>query len=136
MIPTLDAPQPPPHVGQPTSWSQLAEHVGARLENLRLRAAGTSLESDVEHIAKDAAKLCDHVAYLHQEAHRWFTESSGLRDSGETDPAESPAAEVQRAAVTIHREQHEQSDNPLQVIKALFMWVDTPEERVRESDTS
>ena len=110
--------------------------MGSRLEDLRHRAAGTLLESEVEDFAKDASKLCEHVAHLHQEAHRWLSKYSAPMESNRIDPADSPAAEVQRAAVTIHREQHEQSNNPLQVIKALLMWVDTPEERARESDAS
>jgi|GEM_PF-6461632 len=38
------------------------------------------------------------------------------------------ALEIQRAAVSIQREQHEQSGNPMEFIKALLMWVETPEE--------
>ena len=123
-------------VDPPSSWLELMERMRRRLEGLRRNAVGTPLEEETVLLARDAKKLCAHVEQLHREAHRWLSQTSSLTDDNGDSSSDIPAVEVERAAVSIHREQHEQSANPLQVIKALLMWVDTPEERVRDGDST
>lgn len=123
-------PAPISALEHPSGWLDFTTRVRTRVEALRWKATGTSIEQEVEILAKDARKLCDHVELLHRETHRWLSETGRPPSESEGATADLNSLDIQRAAVSIQREQHEQSRNPMDFIKALLMWVETPEEHV------
>jgi hypothetical protein len=115
----------------PTSgWLDFTTRMRNRFEALHRKTAGTPLEQEVDILARDARKLFDHVELLHRETHRWLSETRQSAAEGEVASKDLNDPEIQRAAVSIQREQHEQSGDPMEFIKALLMWVETPEEHV------
>ncbi|MFN0125171.1 MAG: hypothetical protein ACKV19_00605 [Verrucomicrobiales bacterium] len=99
-----------------------------RFDALHRKVTGTPLEQEVGLLARDARKLFDHVELLHRETRRWWSEARPSAPEGEDTSKDVNDPEMQRAALSIRREQHEQSSDSMEFIKALLMWVETPEE--------
>lgn len=128
---------PPPYATPPTSplpptsgWLEFTTRMRHRFDALHRKAAGTPLEQEVDILARDARKLFDHVELLHRETDRWLSETRQSAAEAEVTSKDLNDPEIQRAAVSIQREQHEQSSDPMGFIKALLMWVETPDEHV------
>lgn len=125
--PSEDSPAPP-RPAPASSWLELAARVRGRLDSLEDTVRGTALSEEVRALAVDCKRLLAHVELLHHETRRWWSASDPMSPEGDSDPAEVEDAEIQRAAVSVRREQHEESRDPMQFIKALLMWVETPQE--------
>lgn len=88
-------------------------------------------------LAEQALRLCDHVDRLHADVQQFLTNLREESVNGEfSGPLETlpkpPPEKVDEANLQIQREMHQKSDLQ-QIIKALFMWKDDPEERVRKN---
>lgn len=54
------------------------------------------------------------------------------KNAGEEPPAKGAAlSAVDQAAIELQREEHEFKANFIDILKATFMWKDSPKERVR-----
>lgn len=121
----------PPH-DHTTQWIYLSDHVRSRLQEILASAAGTSIESELRQLSVDVARICDHVERIHSDAKRMLSELDEKPPELDQIPADLDAEEVQREAIQIQRETHELRGDFKDIVKALFMWRDDPEERVRE----
>ena len=119
------------------SWVDLSDKVRTLAADLKLKAAGTNLASEAEHLSNETSRLCDHVAKLHtdvidlvenMEDHIPLPESVAAR-SGELNNSDD---QMEREKIQIQRESHELRNDFKDVLKALFMWVDDPKERLKE----
>lgn len=104
----------------------------SHLKEILTQAAGTALESDLQRLHADATKICDHVDRIHRDAKRMLIELDERLPEIDSVPEGLDPEEVQREAIQIQRETHELRADFKDIIKALFMWRDDPEERVRE----
>jgi len=114
------------------SWIELSDKVRDLAQDLKLKTAGSNFASEAEHLFQKTTRLCDHVEKLHAdvidlveniEEHIPLPES---KSSGKTvDDG------VNKEEIQIQRESHELRNDFKDVLKALFMWVDDPKERVK-----
>jgi len=109
----------------------LTARVRERLARLQRETSGTGLGQEVSALAADTSQLCDHIERLHGEAHRLIAEYRALTLEVESAGLDVETEEMQRTAIEIQRDQHRKSASTMEFIKAMFMWVDTPEERLR-----
>jgi hypothetical protein len=116
----------------PSGWLELTQRVRRRLERLHHQAVNSPDSDEFKLLAAETEMMCNQMEHLHREAHRLLSKYG--EGSAENAPGSSDieVAEVERASVDIQREQHEQSAGPMEIIKALLLWRDVPEERVRE----
>lgn len=119
------------------SWIELAARVRDLSSDLKTRTVGTDLEADAGILSDEASHLCDHVERIHAdvidllenlETRIPLAKHDGPRDGFTPDPS---CNEIEKEKIQIQREQHRKSDVK-EVIKALFMWVDDPKERVKD----
>lgn len=115
------------------SWIELGSKVRTLASDLKLKAAGTPLAGDADHLSQQTSRLCDHVERIHADVIDLLENLETripLRDSngGSSDPA---CDDVEKEKIQIQRESHELRSDFKDVIKALFMWRDDPEERVK-----
>lgn len=121
-----------------TSWITLSAEVRTLADNLKTKAAGTALSAEAERLSHQASRLCDHVERIHEDVTSLLENietripDRGLADSG----SELDCGEVEQEKIQIQRENHELKSDFKDILKALFMWVDDPEERVREKKVS
>lgn len=119
------------------SWVNLSDKVRTLAADLKLKAAGTSLASEAEHLSNETSRLCDHVTKLHADVidlvenieDRIPLPESDVAISGELPPSDDS---IEREKIQIQRESHELRNDFKDVLKALFMWVDDPKERLKE----
>ncbi len=116
------------------SWIDLTDNVRDLSADLKLKTAGTTFASEADHLSQQTSRLCDHVAKLHAdvidlieniETHLPFPES----DAANTANTDLDA--LDREKIQIQREKHELRKDFKDVLKALFMWVDDPKERLK-----
>ncbi len=114
-------------------WIELSGRVRELASKMKNNATGTHLAQDAGALAADAGLLCDHVDRLHADVkmliERLDDEAARSRNTVNTD-----ASEIDKASIQIQRETHEIRPDVLDVIKALFMWRDDPEERLRTKE--
>lgn len=128
---------PPPDTSPPgaayaeSDWLHLTHRLRQRLVSLHRQTAGTHLAQEANLVVIDANRLCDYVERLHREAHRWMAANPQPHRGPQSPSADLASTELQHAAIDVQREQHETSENAIQFMKALLMWVDTPDERAR-----
>lgn len=117
-----------------SSWIDLSSEVRMLAADIKLKAAATELASDAEQLSQKASRLCDHVERIHTDVIDLLENietripdisRSGFDESVDTD-------EVEKEQIQVQRESHEMRSDFKDVLKALFMWVDDPKERVRE----
>ncbi len=106
-------------------WLELSSRV-------RRLAEETSPDSA---LAGESLRLCDHVERLHADVEHLLASLRNENDGALSDqPLETlptpPEEKVTEANLQIQNEMHQKSDLQ-QIIKALFMWKDDPEERAR-----
>lgn len=120
------------------SWIELSSRVSELAASLKLKAVGTELAGAADHLSQETDRLCSHVERLHAdvldlvenlESRIPLPEAGASADKVATAV---PHDEVQRESIQIQREKHELRDSFKDVLKALFMWVDDPVERVRD----
>ncbi|QTN31857.1 hypothetical protein HZ994_05770 [Akkermansiaceae bacterium] len=120
------------------SWIDLSAKVRDLASGLKLKAAGTSLAPDADHLSQQASMLCDHVERIHADVINLLSRLESQLPLPESDPSATSRPtkpnpdEIGKEAVQIQREHHELRNDFKDVLKALFMWRDDPEERLRE----
>ena len=126
-----------------TSAINLANHVRTLANTLRDRTESTPYAAESLALADEVDCLCDYVVQLHDffltlplhESAAEIGMSSRQEESDETqNPDEVHRNQLDRKAMEIQREIHSPSPNAKDVIKALFMWRDSPEQRLRNDD--
>ncbi|MGJ8643298.1 MAG: hypothetical protein ACSHX9_07825 [Luteolibacter sp.] len=116
-----------------TRWVDLSKEVRILSAELRTKSADSALFPDVDNLASKADHLCDHVERMHADV---LDLLENLDSRIGLSPKESPATpeiscdEIEKEKIQIQREQHGAQANIKDVIKALFMYVDDPKERV------
>jgi hypothetical protein len=116
------------------SWIDLSKKVRDLSADLKLKAAGTDLSGDASHLSQEASRLCEHVEHIHADVIELLENIETrlpIRDSGAMESRPEPG-EIEKESIEIQRESHELRSDFKDIIKALFMWRDDPEERVRE----
>ena len=98
------------------------KHIQQRLRHAE-KIAGEVLASSSsdDSLARATRELLE----VHAEIRR-FLQTSLEDDEVSSSPDSS---EIERAEIQIEAEAHEMSPNPKDILKALFMWRDSPEER-------
>ena len=119
------------------SWIDLSTRVRELASALKLKAAGSDLAAEADHLSSEAARLCDHIERLHAEVIDLLDNLESRLPlpehdaSGEGKPKNVNCDDVQKESIQINRESHELRSDIKDVIKALFLWRDDPVERVR-----
>ena len=120
------------------SWIDLSDKVRVLAADLKLKTAGSNFASEAEHLSQETARLCDHVEKLHTDVIDLIDNLEDRIPLCEQDTSvkvESSGLDcdiVENEKIEIQRESHELRSDFKDVLKALFMWVDDPEERARE----
>ena len=118
------------------SWIDLSSTVRDLSANIKLKAAGTNLADNTEKLSNEASRLCDHVERLHADVIDLLENIDDRIPLAEPDvktPTTQPEPDaVDREKIQIQRESHEMRSDFKDILKALFMWVDDPKERVKE----
>ena len=121
------------------SWIDLSANVRDLTADLKLKAIGSALAADADHLFQKTSQLCNHVERMHADVIDLLENietrmplperdaSAVLPSTNNLDPDEIDLEKIQ-----IQRESHELRNNFTDVLKALFMWVDDPKQRVRE----
>ena len=122
-----------------TRWIDLSKEVRELSEIVRQKSADSPLFADVDKLTGRTERLCDHVERIHADVIDLLDNldtrlelthhDSNVVDDGFTP--DTSTTEVDQEIIQIQREQHTQT-NVKDVIKALFMYVDDPKERVAE----
>lgn len=120
------------------SWIDLSDEVRTMAENLKLKTAGTEYAGDASELVVKASQLCDHVEKIHADVIDLIENIEDRVPLPEADGS-LPAAtggldcdSVDKEKIQVQRESHELRNDFKDVLKALFMWVDDPEQRVKE----
>ncbi|MDP4626034.1 MAG: hypothetical protein NWT08_12955 [Akkermansiaceae bacterium] len=113
-----------------TRWIELSKEVRQLSADLRSKATESAHAADVRKLSAKTELLCDHVERIHADV---LDLLENLDTRLHLSPAGSatPTDEIEREKIQIQREQHAQT-NFKDVIKALFMYVDDPKERVAQ----
>lgn len=116
------------------SWIELNDRVRDLSASLKLKAAGTSLAAEADHLAQETARLCSHVENLHADVIELVNKLEAQIPFPEPDTRIAPvqSEEVEREYTRIQRENHELRADFMDVLKALFMWRDDPKDRSGE----
>lgn len=118
------------------SWIDLSEKVRDLSADLKLKTAGSTFASEADHLSIQTSRLCDHVAKLHADVIDLIENIEIHIPLPESDAAKSaPISNLEaldQEKIQIQRESHELRNDFKDVLKALFMWVDDPKERLRQ----
>lgn len=121
------------------SWIELSEKVRILAADLKLKTAGTEYAAEADHLSQQSARLCDHVAKLHADVIDLIENIEIHLPLPESDTAKStPISDLNalnQEKIQIQRENHELRNDFKDILKALFMWVDDPKERLKSKDT-
>ncbi len=112
------------------SWIELSDRVRVLSAALKLKAAGTNLAADADHLAQEAARLCGHVEHIHAGVNDLVGKLEMQNPLPELDaPARLESELTELEWMRIQRENHELRTDFMDVLKALFMWRDEPRDR-------
>jgi hypothetical protein len=113
------------------SWIELNDRVRDLSASLKLKAAGTDLAAEADHLAQETARLCGHVEQLHADVIDLVNKLEVRIPFAEPDAPIPPVEteDVEREYTRIQRENHELRADFKDVLKALFMWRDDPKDR-------
>lgn len=116
------------------SWIELSDRVRGLAAALKLKSAGTSLAADADHLEQETARLCGHVEHLHADVIDLINKLENQSPLPETDASPIPlkSEEVDHEYSRIQRENHELRADFKDILKALFLWRDDPNDRVRD----
>lgn len=118
------------------SWIELSEKIRTLAADLKLKTAGSEFAAETEHLSQQTARLCDHVEKLHADVIELIENVETHLPLPESDVQHTPsgldADALMREKIQIQREKHELRNDFKDILKALFMWVDDPKERLRE----
>lgn len=110
---------------------RLSRHVRQLAYALRDKTRTSPYAPDTLILANEVGSLCDYVEQLHNNVENFLTKSDAPAGSAATSPGNEPTSEEQKA-MEIQREIHELHPTMLDTIKTLFMWRDSPEQRLRD----
>ncbi len=114
------------------SWIDLSANVRDLASDLKLKAAGTTLAGDADHLSNETSRLCDHVERLHADVIDLLENiEARVPVQKSANPSDVACDDVEKEKIQIQRESHELRSDFKDVLKALFMWRDDPVERVR-----
>jgi|TARA_B110000037_G_scaffold222057_1_gene295342 hypothetical protein len=114
------------------SWINLSANVRNLASDLKLKAAGTFLAGDADHLSNETSRLCEHVERLHTDMIDLLENVENVETHGSIQEADVTCEDVEKEKIQIQRENHELRSDFKDIIKALFMWRDDPVERVRK----
>ena len=120
------------------SWIDLSDQVRTMVKNLKLKTAGTEFAQDSIELVLKAEQLCDHVEKIHADVIDLIENIEDRVPLPEAEGSETKASggldcdSVEKEKIQVQRESHELRNDFKDILKALFMWVDDPEQRVRE----
>lgn len=116
------------------SWIELSNRVRDLAAALKLKAAGTVLAADADHLAQETSQLCGHVERLHADVIDLVGKLEAQIPTPEPDAQPIPLKpeEVDQGYNRIQRENHELRADFKDVLKALFLWRDDPNDRARD----
>ena len=119
------------------SWIELSSSVRTLAADLKLKAAGTAIAGDADHLSHETSRLCDHVERLHEEVIDLLENIESHLPLGDADSQFSSPAdqELEKEKILIQRESHELRSDFKDILKALFMWKDDPKERVESKNS-
>lgn len=109
---------------------EIIKKVHVHLGELLRQTAGTPLEDEAASLTREVDRLCNHAADLDDK----FEAAAAMLEASEAD---SPAMNAEQTkAVEIQRETHQFNPSMLDTLKNLFMWRDSPKQRIwREEDS-
>jgi hypothetical protein len=116
------------------SWIELSGKVRDLATDLKLKTAGTIFATEADHLSQQTSRLCDHVAKLHADVIDLIENIETHLPLPESDAANSEIPDpeaLDQEKIQIQRESHELRKDFKDVLKALFMWVDDPQERLK-----
>jgi hypothetical protein len=107
----------------------------ARVRSLARGVAAGPAAGDARDLARESLKLCAHVERLHAGFEHLLAGSPApeARDAPDSGRHREGLSDEDKAALKIQRELHEPS-SVRDVIKALFLWQDYPEERMGDDE--
>jgi len=117
------------------SWIDLADSVRDLATDLKLKTAGTIFAAEADHLSQQTSRLCDHVAKIHADVIDLIENIETHLPLPESDAAKAANPNLDaldQEKIQIQREKHELRNDVKDVLKALFMWVDDPKERLRQ----
>lgn len=98
---------------------------------LRDKTDATPYAADTIILANQVGRLCDYVEQLHGNVENLLARTGADPNSSNTPDDRDVTAEDKKA-IEIQRETHELHPTVMDTVKALFMWRDSPEERLRD----
>lgn len=110
---------------------RLSKHVRHLAFALRDKTETTPFAADTLVLANEVGNLCDYVEHLHDNVETLLSKIEATATSAATTP-ENELSDEQKKAIEIQREVHQFNPTLKNTIKALFMWRDSPEERLRD----
>lgn len=115
------------------SWIHLSDKVRNLAADLRLKTAGSEFAAKADHLTQQTFRLCEHVVKFHADVSDLIDNIDTRVPLHESDATKSPMNEtIDQENIQIQREKHELRNDFKDVLKALFMWVDNPKERLKE----
>lgn len=118
------------------SWINLSEKVRELADDLKIKAKGSEFAAEADHLSKETARICDHVRKLHADMIDLIENIEThlpMPEPDVTTPAILNDSEaLNQEIIRIQREKHEMRKDIKDILKALFLWVDDPKERLRE----
>ncbi|NLT70329.1 MAG: hypothetical protein GXX91_06505 [Verrucomicrobiaceae bacterium] len=109
----------------------MSRHVRQLARSLCDKTRTTPYAADSLILANEVDGLCDYVEQLHGEVKTILTQIDVTATSATISGGDGLSSE-DRKAMEIQREIHELHPTALDTIKALFMWRDSPEQRLRD----
>jgi hypothetical protein len=116
------------------SWIELSKNVRDLANDLKLKTTGTVFASDADHLSRQTSRLCDHVAKFQTDVIDLIEKIEIHLPDPEPDTNNTAIPDpkaLDREKIQIQRENHELRSDFKDVLKALFMWVDDPKERLK-----
>lgn len=110
--------------------SALSQHVRKLALELRESTRTTPYAAEALILANEVCSLCDYFDHLHNSVEVLLAQSEAASQSSAVLVAGQTPEE--RKAVEIQREIHRFDPSAKEIIKALFMWRDSPEQRLRD----
>lgn len=116
------------------SWIELSDRVRDLAAALKLKAAGTALAGDADHLAQETDRLCGHVERIHEDVIDLVGKLEAQMPLPEPDaePVPLKSEEVDHEYNRIQRENHELRADFKDILKALLLWRDDPNDRIRD----
>jgi hypothetical protein len=118
------------------TWINLSEKVRKLAYDLKIKAKGSEFAAEADDLSKETARICDHVTKFHTDIINLIENIETQLPLPDPDVAVSPilndSEALNQEIIRIQREKHEMRKDIKDILKALFLWVDDPKERLRE----